>query len=398
MVREGIFTLLHFDADPPVDSGPYRRIVTLQGDTAYDGLNDAFNPPPGPGETPVSGSLKFEAEETDYAGLQIFPTVKADLILENEPFVIEGRVRFDVAITKNYRLFSYGGNVTMPAWSIRLQAPKENTNTYTAVRGQWSFIFEWEDRFLVDRYIVFPVANAGQAITFPFTPASFDHFVFQYDPDNGGQFDIWVGGQRVGSKPGSAAVSPLGRPFDGLYCRSVQAESAVCLAIGGPHSPVIAEEFRWNFSGNMDEIRVSVGQLFYAGDSIPVPSAPYPTPDPLPEPEPPEEISLSRCMLGGLQKTYIEETRHTPTLGLISSKPPDREYPENATHEGKLYLYQPNTSFSVVYLYVLININGDNQEPNLVWMPFSSVKFGRTLVDTGTSWKSRRGNRLGEPF
>ena len=83
---------------------------------------------------------------------------------------------------------------------------------------------------------------------------------------------------------------------------------------------------------------------------------------------------------------------------MISTKPPDREYPDNATHAGKIYLYQPNTNSDKVFLYVLLNINGPNQEENLVWLPFSDIQFGRVSSETGTTWKKRGGNRLGEPF
>lgn len=108
-------------------------------------------------------------------------------------------------------------------------------------------------------------------------------------------------------------------------------------------------------------------------------------------------VIIERSYITGVRKVHIEEPRQLPA----QIKPEIASYKEAEFNglkvfgEGQVYA-QLSRNGRRVFLYVTYNIAGPGQAPIYEWIPFSSSRAGEINSLTGTVWRNRQGNRVGE--
>lgn len=381
----GEYCILHFDQEPPLDTGRGRKPIVAIGfenDKTVDNTNGVFEP---------LSSGDFSLGSVDLNGGSEYPTYRAlrvlsdrrELEFSNDAFYLDCWVNFEV-MRDRHTLCAYGGATGETYWYIGAWFG----DTFGIPRRE-TIEFYWFDRFSARRYvqIELPVGT--------FTAGSWQYFVFQYDPGSE-YFSVWVDGQLAGSFLGPSLGSLYG-PWDGIYVRNSRAETGRSLSIGGPPSTSNINVRGGMFIGLMDEFRFTYQQTFYPSlqSSIPVPTTRLVDPEPLPDPGNPEPAEIFRPFINGVNKVNIEKAKFAPALcGVRTDLPEDFD----GTHEGQLYFFRPDPDYPKVFMYIYLNIQGDGEDPIFEWVPVSMPVIGKKFFDAGTKWKSRKGTTFGEPF
>ena len=377
---QGIVCLLHFDDNGFIDSGPSSRPTSVFGYAEFDGLNGVYSPtgcmqlPSFPGNTAHDGGC----------GVRI-PLQNRELELQNDSLTVEMSIN-PISAIGFQRLAEYGGSNSFLGFelSIDFRSATQELN------------FTWRDRFDDIRRILLPMPSN------PVTAGSWNRLVWQYDKSTN-YISAWVDGTLAGTAYGPSTETLTQRPWDGLWIRNMAGASAPNITIGSQSGNLgigtSATSFAENFRGKIDEVRITGTYAFYdpLAATIPVPIDQFEDPEPDPEPEPIENVSINRPMINGVGKTNIKEFRFTAAFCSMTSEPPSLD-PRVATHEGKLYFHQPDPDYPKVFVYVLYNIQGEGESEVLKWIPVSGPEVGKVNMTTGTSWKSRKNPRLGEPF
>lgn len=376
-MSEGVFCLIHFDEEELIDSGPTPSAISLIGHAIHDPLDGAFSDPLGcvsfPQQLDGNGDL-LPPEEYPVAELRKVTALR-ELEFDNDSFVVEMQIKFS-SLTGLQRLASYRSPVPVLAWAITANFTQSNQTVD----------FLWSDHH-GDTNRNFSVTLS----TDPFTEETWQHFVFQYDKVSE-YISVWVDGNLVGSFFGPDLDDSQQRSWDGIYIQDMSENGQPrYFSVGGPED---------TFKGAIDEIKVVTGYSSYESlaETIPVPTAPYEYIDSSPELEPLDSIEINRAMVNNIPKTYVEEPRHTPALVRVYTEAPSETSLRSAHNEGAVYAHRPRPDYPIVFLYVRYNIQGEGETPILRWVPVSMPKLGEENLTTGTSWKNRKGFKLGEPF
>jgi hypothetical protein len=110
-----------------------------------------------------------------------------------------------------------------------------------------------------------------------------------------------------------------------------------------------------------------------------------------------EIVEINRSFVNGLDKIYMDSSRHCPTLTRIYTDSPVGNT-RVGNNEGELYFQRKDPQSSNLFLWIYVNVNAENEDPVFRWVPYSAVEKGVINPETGNPWRSRRGNRFGEPF
>jgi hypothetical protein len=277
-----------------------------------------------------------------------------------------------------------GGTSEEEDWGVEIFKPYGETN--------YELRFSWTDINTFHKYASWTVDVDLIKLN------QWQHFVIQYDAGIS-FFNWWLDGVSQG--PLEKPTTPNTGPWSGVNIIQTL-DSSNNLTIGnycpGKRLKESTTEFPSVYRGSIAEFRLisSLAPFPIAGDFVP-PTEPYVNEEREPDPEPPEEVVINRAFVNGLDKLYIENARHLPSLCTVKTQMPQRA-PELGNAAGELYFFRPDPQQNIIFMYVYVNTNGEGEEPVMRWMPVSTPIKGRENLITGTHWRNRAGNRLGEPF
>ncbi len=404
-MSQGVFCLIHFDEEDPVDTGPTPSSTFFTGHAVHDPLDGAFSDPLGcasfPQQLDENGNL-LPPESYPAADLRKIATFR-DLEFNNDSFVVEMRIKFS-SLTGLQQLASYWSPAAGLGWAITVNFTQSNQ----------TIDFSWIDHHGDNRNFSI-ILSEGL-----FTEGVWHHFVFQYSKTSEWSF-VWIDGQLAGSFLGPTLSDPQQRRWDGIYIQTLMGSvydpavngfvfdgQPLYFSVGGPENTL---------KGAVDEIRVINGYFYHLDtpqsnaslNDISVPTTPY---DDFPPPLIPEDlnsIEISKGMMNDIITTRYEEPRYTPALVKVNSSLPTERATIQASpfgrdpalfgyNEGTIYVHQPRPDFPLAFLYVLYNIQGEGETPILRWVPVNMPKLGKINTISGSNWKNRKGFKLGEPF
>ena len=370
---QGIFLQLHLDeANGFNDTSSARRLVSNNGQVAIDPFDSPFEDPDTgfavgcanwPQDPPPGGTNDLNSITVSCGDL---------LSWQDESFTIEFWYKFVLLPAENQELTisSMGGNTGDFGWELVLNRSHELEFRWTDINGLTrSNKFELEpDLFKVQEW---------------------QHFAFSYSYI-AESFDYWIDGISKGPFIG---LGDRGAPWSGVNILQTN-DATNALTIGNEHG---ADRPSSNiFRGFMAEYRLVSGVVVYPfGEDFTLRTSPFLDEDPIDGGE--EEIVINPVLVNGLPKVYVESSRHFPKLCQLRTENPNK-VSGIGNSEGELYFQRPDPQQNFVFLWINVNINAENEAPVYRWVPMSSVQKGVINPETGNPWRSRGGNKLGEPF
>ena len=381
----GPFLLLHLnEADGFLDKSPARRQIATNGDIIRNPFDGPFADPDGF----PTGCAEWPESPTPGGTLAgNFITVGCQELLswQDEHFTIEFWTKIPELPDDSYRLeITNMGNTAYnrPMWTLYLR------KVYN--QDAYELNFEWID-----------VNGINKGQSFPFTGSylriqEWEHFVFTYSPLSQ-SFDYWINGESKGPFLG------VSRPGDGPWSgvNILQSNNAGnVLTIGGVYpgdrTSNNNDATPDTYKGLMAEYRLMSAQSVYPlGEDFTPRTTTYP--DYEFEGGDSEIVEINPSFVNGLPKIYFDSSRHCPKLAKTYFEDPATR-DDVGFNEGELYFQRPDPQQPEIFLWVYVNINAENEAPVFRWVPVSAVQKGLINPETGNPWRSRRGNRLGEPF
>jgi hypothetical protein len=384
---QGVFCLLHLNEPDKgyLDKGPSRRTVGRSGiiftnpfDGPFEDIETQnvvgcvdFPQDPPPGGTNANNLISIACENL--------------LSWQNDKFTIEFWFRLFELPSDDYDMIftSMGSGEPDASWELR----------FKKVYGSSSYqlIFNWED-----------TRGFSKTQTFEVVPdllklKTWQHFAFAYG-DVVEAFDYWIDGVSYGPFPGVQSGQNTG-PWNGVNIRQSGSINNV-LTIGNVHPGGRNDNQEATypdvFKGQLFDYRLTSNQTVYpiGADYTPRTAA---IPDyEATDPDGSEEIVIERAFVNGLPKIYVDEFRHFPKLAQVKTSSPQSGVEGFA--EGELYFQRRDPQRPELFLWIWINVQAENETPVYRWVPWAGVEKGKINPVTGNPWRSRFGNKLGEPF
>lgn len=107
-------------------------------------------------------------------------------------------------------------------------------------------------------------------------------------------------------------------------------------------------------------------------------------------------LEIQPAFVTGLPKAVYEKPKqYRPVCALSGISAVEMQANIGLEWEGQLH-FQLNTTKDQVYLYVAMNIAGDGQDERLELVQMSTSRTNRQNRQTGTTWRGRKGNSIGE--